>query len=443
MVRINKLAKDLGFKNSFLIEKCQEYGFVNIKHHANALTEEQVDLLRNKLVKGAEQDVAVKEKPVTPKAKKASEKKAGAEEKDEGYVKVVPKETESTTRRRIPLWKQKAREELIKGRWKEVTKVSQQKRPRRFDKRTKGVVSKEKVSIQPTEKEEKVTIELPATVKDVSAALGVKAGDIISKLLIGHNIFATINQALDGELIEMIGIEYDVEIELKQAKEDEEEFSLEETVDREEDLKDRAPIVTFLGHVDHGKTSLLDSIRKTDIASSESGGITQHIGAYRVETNGKSVVFLDTPGHEAFTAMRARGANATDLVVLVVAADDGVMPQTEEAINHARAANVPIVVAINKVDKPEANVQKVKQQLAALELNPEEWGGKVQMIETSVVTKKGLDALLDGLLLEAEVLELKAVFKKPARGIVLEAHVHEGRGVIANLLVREGTLRQW
>ena len=453
MVRINKLAKDLGFKNSFLIEKCQEYGFVNIKHHANALTDEQVDLLRNKLVKGAEQDVAVKEKPVTPKAKKASAKKASAEKKDEGSVKTVSKETESavktasketesTVRRRIPLWKQKAREELIKGRWKEVTKVSQQKRPRRFDKRTKEVVSKEKVSVQPTEKEEKVTIELPATVKDVSAALGVKAGDIISKLLIGHNIFATINQALDGELIEMIGIEYGVEIELKQAKEDEEEFSLEETVDREEDLKDRAPIVTFLGHVDHGKTSLLDSIRKTDIASSESGGITQHIGAYRVETNGKSVVFLDTPGHEAFTAMRARGANATDLVVLVVAADDGVMPQTEEAINHARAANVPIVVAINKIDKPESNVQKVKQQLAALELNPEEWGGKVQMIETSVVTKKGLDALLDGLLLEAEVLELKAVFKKPARGIVLEAHVHEGRGVIANLLVREGTLRQ-
>ncbi len=436
MVRINQLAKNLGFKNSFLIEKCQECGFVNIKHHANALTDEQVDLLRSKLVNGSEQDVAVKEKPATPEAKKVS-----AEKKDGDSVKAASKEAESTVRRRIPLWKQKAREELIKGRWKEVTKVSQQKRPRRFEKRTKEVVSKEKVPVLSKEKEEKVAIELPASVKDVSAALGVKAGDIISKLLIGHNVFATINQALDGELIEMIGIEYGVEIELKQAKEEEEELSLEETADRAEDLRPRAPIVTFLGHVDHGKTSLLDSIRKTDIASLESGGITQHIGAYRVETNGKSVVFLDTPGHEAFTAMRARGANVTDLVVLVVAADDGVMPQTEEAINHARAADVPIVVAINKVDKPEANILKVKQQLAALDLNPEEWGGKVQMIETSVVTKKGLDTLLDGLLLEAEVLELRAVSGKPAKGIVLEAHVHEGRGVIANLLVREGTLR--
>lgn len=436
MVRINKLAKDLGFKNSFLIEKCQEYGFVNIKHHANALTEEQESLLRSKLVAESGQSVSVKEKPVTPKVVKA-----GAEKKDkEGSVKAVSKETKVTVRRRIPPWKQRAREELIKGRWKEVTKVSPQKRPKRFEKHTK-VAPKVTSHVQPKEKEEKITIELPASVKDVSAALGVKSGEIISKLLIGHNIFATINQSLDGEIIEMLGIEYGVEVELKQAKEDEEEYLLEETVDKAEDLKARAPIVTFLGHVDHGKTSLLDSIRKTDTASLESGGITQHIGAYRVDTNGKSVVFLDTPGHEAFTAMRARGANVTDLVVLVVAADDGVMPQTEEAINHARAANVPIVVAINKVDKPEANVLKVKQQLASLDLNPEDWGGKVQMIETSVVTKKGIDALLDGLLLEAEVLELKAVVRKPARGIVLEAHIHEGRGVIANLLVREGTLR--
>jgi len=455
MIRINKLAKDLGFTNSVLIEKCQECGFDHITHHANALTDEQVDLLRSKLIGGAGQSVSVKERPAAPKVEKISAEKKDAgsvevvpkvekvstEKKDAGSVKVVSKEAEAAAvRRRIPLWKQKAREDLIKGRWKEITKVTQQKRPRRFEKRTKEAPNEQK-AVQPKEKESKVAVELPATVKDVSAAFGVKSGDIISKMLIDHNICATINQGLDGELIEMLGIEYGVEVELKQAKEDEDEFSLEESVDREEDLQTRAPIVTFLGHVDHGKTSLLDSIRKTDIVSFEAGGITQHIGAYRIETNGKSVVFLDTPGHAAFTAMRARGANVTDLVVLVVAADDGVMPQTEEAINHARAANVPIVVALNKVDKPEANVLKVKQQLASLDLNPEDWGGKVQMIETSVVTKQGLDALLGGLLLEAEILELKAVFNKPARGIVLEAHVHEGRGVIASLLVREGTLK--
>ncbi len=255
MVRINKLAKDLGCKNSFLIEKCQEYGFEHIKHHANALTEEQAGLLRSRLVEDSGQGVAVKEKTKTSKISNASRTskidKAGDEKKGADTAKVVTKDSEGAVRRRIPLWKQKARKDLIKGRWKEVTKVSQQKRPRRFEKRTKSEVPKEKVVVKSKEKEDKVIIELPASVKDVSAALGVKAGDIISKLLIGHNICATINQGLDGELIEMIGIEYGIEVELKQAKEDENEFSLEEVADREEDLEERAPVVTFLGHVDH------------------------------------------------------------------------------------------------------------------------------------------------------------------------------------------------
>ena len=207
-------------------------------------------------------------------------------------------------------------------------------------------------------------------------------------------------------------------------------------------MVNRAPIVTFMGHVDHGKTSLLDSIRQTNVAAGEVGGITQHIGAYKVETNGKHVVFLDTPGHEAFTAMRARGANITDVVVLVVAADDGVMPQTEEALNHAKAANVPIVVALNKIDKPGANPLRVKQQLASLDLSPEDWGGKTQFVETSAITKKGIDTLLERLLLEAEILELKANPKNPARGVVLEAHLSEGRGVVANVLIQDGTLHQ-
>jgi len=437
MTRVSQLAKELDLKSSLLIEKCQESGFEHIKHHANSLTEEQVDMLRSKLVKGVAKEGASAKKKKIEKIEKD-----GSKGKDEASTKTALSETALKERRRVPLWKQRAREDLIKGRWKEVTRISLPKKGRRFERRGKEVTKVDKEAPLKKEKEGKVTIELPASVKDVSGILGVRAGDIISKLLMEHNVCVTINQTIDSEVIEMIGLEYGVEVELKQAKAVEEEFVLEEEAESADDLEPRAPIVTFLGHVDHGKTSLLDGIRKTNVASKEAGGITQHIGACRVETKGKHVVFLDTPGHEAFTAMRARGANVTDLVVLVVAADDGVMPQTEEAINHARAAKVPILVAINKVDKPEANVLKVKQQLASLELSPEDWGGKVQMIETSVVTKTGLDTLLDGLLLEAEILELKANPKKPARGVVLEAQIHEGRGVIANLLVQNGELRQ-
>ncbi len=437
MTRVSQLAKELDLKSSLLIEKCQESGFEHIKHHANSLTEEQVDMLRSKLVEGVAKEGASAKKKKIEKIEEG-----GSKGKDEASTKTVLSETALKERRRVPIWKQKAREDLIKGRWKEVTRISAPKRGRRFERRGEKVTKVDKEAPLKKEKEGKVTIELPASVKDVSGILGVRAGDIISKLLMEHNVCVTINQTIDSEVIEMIGLEYGVEVELKQTKAVEEEFVLEEEAENADDLEPRAPIVTFLGHVDHGKTSLLDSIRKTNVASKEAGGITQHIGACRVETKGKHVVFLDTPGHEAFTAMRARGANVTDLVVLVVAADDGVMPQTEEAINHARAAKVPILVAINKVDKPEANVLKVKQQLASLELSPEDWGGKVQMIETSVVTKTGLDALLDGLLLEAEILELKANPKKPARGVVLEAQIHEGRGVIANLLVQNGELRQ-
>ena len=243
--------------------------------------------------------------------------------------------------------------------------------------------------------------------------------------------------------MQLLGIEYGIEIEIKKKDTtDDRGFLSEQVPSKAEDMVYRAPIVTFLGHVDHGKTSLLDCIRRTNVAAGEVGGITQHIGAYKVELHGKHIVFLDTPGHEAFTAMRARGANITDVVVLVVAADDGVMPQTEEALNHAKAANVPIVVALNKIDKPGANPLRVKQQLAALDLSPEEWGGKTQFVETSALTKKGIDVLLERLLLESEILELKANPKISARGVVLEAHLSEGRGVVASVLIQDGTLRQ-
>jgi translation initiation factor IF-2 len=207
-------------------------------------------------------------------------------------------------------------------------------------------------------------------------------------------------------------------------------------------LEPRAPVVTVMGHVDHGKTSLLDYIRRTRVASGEAGGITQHIGAYHVETPKGMVTFLDTPGHEAFTAMRARGAKLTDIVVLVVAADDGVMPQTIEAIHHAKAAKVPLVVALNKVDKPEANADRVKQDLSAQEVVPEEWGGDTMFVEVSAKTGKGIDGLLDSILLQAEVLELKAPEDAPAKGIVIESRLDKGRGPVATVLVQSGTLKR-
>jgi len=288
----------------------------------------------------------------------------------------------------------------------------------------------------------KVTLQLPITVKELSAALGVKASSIISNLM-RNGVMANINQILDVEMVEGIAAEFAVEVEFKAGVDFEADLkAILERVQDPADLELRAPVVTFLGHVDHGKTTLLDAIRKTHVAAGEAGGITQHIGAYKVSAGGKEVVFLDTPGHEAFTEMRARGANVTDLVVLVVAADDGVMPQTEEAINHARAAGVPIVVAVNKVDKPNADPLRTRQQLARLGLNPEEWGGDTVFVDVSGITGKGLDDLVEMLALEADLLELKANRKQPPLGVVLEARMAPGRGPMATLLVKDGTLQR-
>ncbi len=286
-----------------------------------------------------------------------------------------------------------------------------------------------------------IEIALPIMVKDLSGKLGVKVSDIQRKL-IELGMFVTINDPLPQDAIALLAGEFKKDIVFKQAKGLEDDIK-EEIQDRAEDLVPRAPVVTIMGHVDHGKTSLLDRIRKANVAASEFGGITQHIGAYTVHTpNGRRVVFLDTPGHEAFTAMRARGANITDIAVLVVAADDGVMPQTEEAINHARAAEVPIVVALNKCDKPEANPQRVMHQLAQLQLSPEEWGGSSGFVPVSAITGIGVDKLLERILLEAEILELKANPNRPAVGAVIEAYLTEGKGVTANVLIQSGTIRR-
>jgi translation initiation factor IF-2 len=294
---------------------------------------------------------------------------------------------------------------------------------------------------QPTEKIiYDVNVPDNISVGELSQQMAVKAGVVIKELM-RLGVMATINQMIDQDTASLVIEELGHRVRL--VSEDELEDKLEETMASQEGtLTPRAPVVTVMGHVDHGKTSLLDHIRKTKVASGEAGGITQHIGAYHVETEQGMITFLDTPGHAAFTSMRARGARSTDIVILVVAADDGVMPQTEEAIQHARAAEVPLVVAVNKIDKEAADPDRVKNELAAKDVIPEDWGGDTQFIEVSAQTGQGIDALLDALLLQSELLELQAPRDTSGQGIVIESRLDKGRGSVASLLVQQGTLRQ-
>ena len=292
----------------------------------------------------------------------------------------------------------------------------------------------------------RVSIAEPFTIKDLSAATGVKAADIVKKLFM-QGIMTTINSGIDTEKAQEVMMDWDIELDVVQAKSAEqkveEQFEEREAIDE----RSRGPVVTILGHVDHGKTSLLDRIRNANVAEGEAGGITQATSAFRVPVQAgdeqRTVVFIDTPGHEAFTAMRARGAQVTDIVVLVVAADDGVMPQTVESISHAKAAGVPIIVALNKIDKPEAtdaNIQKILGQLAEHELNPVDWGGEIEVVRTSAVAGEGIENLLEILSLQADLLELQADFDGAARGTVIESRPEEGRGNVANVLIQEGKL---
>ena len=292
---------------------------------------------------------------------------------------------------------------------------------------------------EPEEEQIKV-ITLPdnITIKDLADKMKVPAAGIIKKLFMEGKI-VTLNQEISYEEAESIAIEYDIICE-KEVKVDVIEELLKEDEENEEDMVPRPPVICVMGHVDHGKTSLLDAIRKTNVTDKEAGGITQHIGAYTVQINGQKITFLDTPGHEAFTTMRMRGANATDIAVLVVAADDGVMPQTVEAISHAKAAGIEIIVAVNKIDKPNANIDRVKQELAEYELIPEEWGGSTVFAPVSAKTGEGINQLLEMILLTAEILELKANPNRMARGLVIEAQLDKGRGPVATVLVQKGTL---
>ncbi|WP_457681306.1 translation initiation factor IF-2 [Thermovibrio sp.] len=350
---------------------------------------------------------------------------------------------------------QKRFEELMR----KIEEKNRAKKKRKKKKKKKKEEVKEEVPFEELSEEEQLqrlieeeektkTVVIPEviSVREFAEKLGVEPNQLLQDL-IALGKFVAINQPIDFETAKKVAEKYDKVVKLEGAEEEEAtlEAELQETPDREEDLKPRPPVITVMGHVDHGKTTLLDYIRNTKVAEREAGGITQHIGASVVEAQTsegkKTLVFLDTPGHEAFTAMRARGAQATDIVVLVVAADDGVMPQTVEAINHAKAAGVPIIVAINKIDKPGANPERVKQELTQHGLIPEDWGGDTVMVPVSAKTGQGVDELLEMIALQAELMELKANPNKPARGVVLEAKLDKKRGPVATFLVQSGTLK--
>ncbi len=336
--------------------------------------------------------------------------------------------------------KKKKRRVIKKPEFQEMTE--QERRRAKLPRKKRALPGKElkKTEITtPRASKRVVRISEVISVGELARSMGVKAGEVIKKLM-DSGVMATINQVLDFDTASLIASEFEYNIE-NVAFDAESMLEVEHETQADVDMQPRPPVVTIMGHVDHGKTSLLDAIRKTNVTAQEAGGITQHIGAYGVDVRGRRVTFLDTPGHEAFTAMRARGAKVTDIVVLVVAADDGVMPQTVEAINHARAAGVPIIVAMNKIDKPEAKLERIKQNLADYGLVAEDWGGDTICVPVSAKTKEGIPQLLEMLLLQADILELKANPDKLARGTIVEAKLDRGRGPVATVLVQEGTLK--
>ncbi|MGD2095643.1 MAG: translation initiation factor IF-2 N-terminal domain-containing protein, partial [Phycisphaerales bacterium] len=306
---------------------------------------------------------------------------------------------------------------------------------------TRKIASKSKQAATTVVRPQRVVIHEPITVKDLSAALAIKSTDIIQKLM-QHDVMATANQVISSDVAEIVALEFETELIIERKSSLEEKIRTEFEEREKTNLQKRAVVAAMLGHVDHGKTSLLDKIRSTHIAAGEAGGITQHIGASEINWDNKKVTFLDTPGHEAFTAMRARGANMTDVVVLVIAADDGVMPQTIEAIAHSKAANVPIIVALNKIDLPGCDLNRIYAQLAEQELTPTEWGGQTEVVKTSATTGEGVDDLLESLDYVAELLELKADNTIPATGWVIEARKSAQRGPVATLLISEGRLKK-
>ena len=455
-IRVHALAKDLGITSKELIAKLTELE-ISVKNHMSTLDSADEERVRNLYkrnshknespVKNNDSNIKRDENKKSDSNKKFKEKKSenNSINKKENNKKSSNQTNNSNNRKedKDNSFKNKSsKNKKKKAKNKDNNENNNSfKRDLTKKKPKKKVKSKHRVE-EEDKGDDSITVIAPITVKDFANQLGVSVSTVITKL-IGLGVMANQNQSIDEDTCILLADELGIEIEIEAPNLDEsveEEYGLLKK-DRERDLKPRPPVVTVMGHVDHGKTSLLDSIKKTHVTQSEAGGITQHIGAYTVNLSGKKITFLDTPGHEAFTSMRLRGAQTTDIAVLVVAADDGVMPQTIEAISHARSADVPIIVAITKIDKPEGNSERVKQELMNENLVPEEWGGDTIVVGVSSKSGEGIDELLEMILLVAEMRELKANPNRRAIGTIIEANLDKAKGPMATILIKNGTLR--
>ena len=466
--RINALAKDFDIKSKDLITILDEAGYTGRTHMA-VLDEEELSIIFETLTQNNQIDLTAffKEYDDKKNAKKEEERKkleaakAAAEEEKRKKREAAGKTSEQPQKKRsrdeVRVVDTRGTSNVDLSRYDEKilkydsdvpeshTNVQKIKKKNKFNEQQKGKKGADKNQKTPVKQPQKpkpvqlkITVPDYITVNELALRMKITAGDVVKKLF-GMGMMVNVTESIDYDTAYLVADEFGIKVE-KEVVVTLEERLFDETADAEEKLKPRAPVVVVMGHVDHGKTSLLDAIRHTNVTAGEAGGITQHIGAYRVNVGEREITFLDTPGHAAFTAMRARGADLTDIAVLVVAADDGIMPQTVEAINHAKAAGVTIIVAINKIDRPGADPERVKTELTKYDLLPEEWGGDTICVPVSAVRGDGIKELLDMILLSADMLELKANPERPAKGTVVEARLDKGRGAVATLLVQNGTL---
>lgn len=410
MMNVSEYANDVDKKVSEILKLCQKLE-IKVSNEEDMLTDDDIIMLDN--------EIANMEEEIDNELE--IEQEEFEDSYEEEFEEITSNEKEKKVKKKNPIKKENNKNDFKEKR-KEMYKHKEK-------------LQSNDISID----EDIIAYKDNMTVAELASSLNVPAASLIKKLM-SLGMMVNINASIDFDTAEILVSDYNKTLK-KENTLDETNFEYLEIIDKEEDLKERPPVVTIMGHVDHGKTTLLDTIRKTNVAGGEAGGITQAIGAYQIEYNGKKITFIDTPGHAAFTEMRARGASITDIVIIIVAADDGVMPQTKEAIDHAKAAGVPIIVAVNKIDKPTANVEKVLTEMSASGLQPESWGGDIMFVNISAVTGEGIDDLLERIILLSEISELKANPNRYASGTVIESKLDKASGVVTNLLIQNGTLR--